>query len=377
MNGRRTPETLVEQTLRVEPSAAERHAVWQSIAARLREGEETDRESARRPRLVAVGVAALAVVLAAVALLPAAREPGGPLPAASSAEAAAVLNATAARSRAALPAVGPGEHLLTRTSLTVSGDRASTVDTTSWTATDGSAVVVDRERSSRPCPWAPGRECTTLDTTTTRYRAGGNVGVRSENGREIRLRPELFEWRAVVPGDEVVRLPGDRDALLASLRARAERAVREQEKRSDPHRELGGRDLRLAQVELSGLDLVVVEAVTDLLVYAPLSAGQRAAMFSLLAEAPEWYRPGSGANPIQIRDLGPTDDALGRNGTAVRIATRPTDDEARRAGEWTVDLVLDPDSGRLLEIRSYEHGRDAEPIPLTVEAQRVVDSATG
>jgi len=42
-----------------------------------------------------------------------------------------------------------------------------------------------------------------------------------------------------------------------------------------------------------------------------------------------------------------------------------------------VDLVLDPDAGRLLEIRSYEHGRNAEPITLTVETQRVVDSTKG
>ena len=42
-----------------------------------------------------------------------------------------------------------------------------------------------------------------------------------------------------------------------------------------------------------------------------------------------------------------------------------------------VDLVLDPDAGRLLEIRSCEDGRNAEPIPLTIEAQRVVDSTNG
>ena len=79
----------------------------------------------------------LAVILAAGALLPMADKAGGPVPTASSAEAAAILNATATSTRSALPAVRPGEYMFARTSLTGPGMGAATVVTKSWTATDG------------------------------------------------------------------------------------------------------------------------------------------------------------------------------------------------------------------------------------------------
>src|SRR5215207_4799708 len=115
MNQHRTPETLVKETLEVEPSAAERGTVWASIVERLGADEAPDRTTtlgrARRhpplARLGAVGVAALAATLAAVALLPAGGERGGPrAPLLATATAAEVLNATATTARSALPAVG-------------------------------------------------------------------------------------------------------------------------------------------------------------------------------------------------------------------------------------------------------------------------------
>jgi hypothetical protein len=116
----------------------------------------------------------------------------------------------------------------------------------------------------------------------------------------------------------------------------------------------------------------VVETATDLLVEAPLRPAQRAALLSLLADAPGWYRPGSSAEPIRIRNLGPTTDARRRDGIAVRFTIELTGAETRGASEGTFDLVLDPEAGRLLEIRSYEHGADAEPVLRTVVSQRVV-----
>jgi hypothetical protein len=384
MNRHRTLETLVKETLETEPSPAEREAAWQSIIARLSDGEASDaapnlglvRRHPRLPHPAVVGVAVGAVVLAALALLPANQTPRGPLPTphepraplptGSSAEAAAVLNATASSTRSALPAIGPGEYLFTRVSMTLRGEGAANSVTRSWSAIDGSALIVERFASTRPCP--PGRRaarCWRFDTSTTRYRASSDVGeLRTEDGREMPVRPEPFStWRAVVSGEQIVRLPAERDTLLASLRAGAERAAAEHRKRPDPHRKLGGRDMRLLRIKLYGHDLLVVDTVTRMLVDAPLNPDQRAAMLSLLADAPDWYRPGSGAEQLQIRNLGPTKDALGRDGTAVQVGG--------------ADLVLDVDAGRLLEIRAYEHGRDAEPVTLTVEAQRVVDSTTG
>ena len=392
MNRHRTPETLVKETLEVEPSSADRDAVWQAIVTRLREGEASGpvanpalvRRHPRRLRLphpAAVGAVAFAVILAVLALLPMPERPGKPsptppkpgsqLPAGSGAEAAAVLNATASSSRSALPAVGPGEYLFARTSTVVPGDEGGPAGsvTKSWTGTDGSALIVERARSWRGCPSypRPSPDCRphwVSGANTTRYRAGSDVGVvRTDDGREIPLRPDPFRWREVVPGDEVVGLPAEPGALLASLRAGTERAAAEHRKRHDPHRKLVGRDTTLLNMELYGLDLAVVHNITFMLVDAPLNPDQRAAMLSLLADAPDWYRPGSSSEPLPVHSLGPTMDALGRDATAVQVGA--------------TDLVLDVDGGRLLEIRSYEHGRGALPITITVEQQRVVGSTNG
>ena len=392
MNGDRTLETLVRKTLEAEPSPAERDAVWQSILARLSDGAASGRAPSRglvrrKPRRLrlphpaAVGVAVLAVILTVLALLPTPERhgkpsptppmPGRQLPAGSGAEAAAVLNATASSSRSALPAVGPGEYLFARTSTVVRGDKGGLARsvTKSWTATDGSALILERSRSWRGCPSTPrpSTDCRpqwVSSANTTRYRAGSDVGViRTDDGREMPLRPDPFRWREVVRGDEVVGLPAEPGGLLASLRAGTERAAAEHRKRPDPHRKLGGRDMTLPNIELYGLDLAVVHNITDMLVDAPLNPDQRAAMLSLLADAPDWYRPGRSAEPLPVRSLGPTKDALGRDGTAVQVGA--------------ADLVLDVDGGRLLEIRSFEHGRDALPITITVEQQRVVGSTNG
>jgi len=321
----------------------------------------------------AVALAALAVSLPAI-VISMSGESGRPLPAdfggepqapASATEAAAVLTATAAGARSALPPVGPGEYMLTRTLKTIRGEGAAEVEARSWTASDGSALVIERGRYLRECPSfsqsPPG--CTpgwVSETTTTRFRAGGDPGEVTLNGAERRFPPQLTpNWRYVVPGDEVARLPAGSAELLASLRAGADRAVRLYER---PRPE--GYHPRVdRRYDLLGHDLLVVETATDLLFEAPLGPHQRAALLSLLADAPNWYRPGTGAEPLQVRNLGATTDALGRAGTAVRFGG--------------FDLVLDPEAGRLLELRAYEHGMDAEPIRLTLESQRVVDSAGG
>jgi hypothetical protein len=380
MNAQRTLETLVRTTLEGEPSHAERDAVWEAIVARLREGAATGRTARplRMPLPAAVGAAVLAVILAALALLPASDKPGKPsqaapmpgrqLAAGPAAEAAFVLNATARSSRRALPSVGPGEYLFARTSTVVQGDVGGPARfvTKSWTANDGSALILERSRSRRSCPSSARRatDCRPRwlsGANTTRYGAGGVVGViHTGDGRKLRVRPDPFRWRSVFLGDELVGLPADRLRLLAALRAGIERFAAEHRKRPDPHRKLGGRDMTLFNIELHGADLAVVHNITEMLVDAPLDPDQRAGMLSLLADAPDWYRPGRSAEPLPVHSLGPTTDALGRDGTAVQVGA--------------ADLALDVDGGRLLEIRSFEHGRDALPIVITVEDQRVVGS---
>jgi hypothetical protein len=383
MNQRRMPETLVKEAFEVEPSGAEREAVWQAILERLdgREapGRTRDRQrfgrDLRLPRLAAVGLVALAAAFAAVALLPAGDERGGSTnPVLTTASAAEVLNTTANSARSALPAAGPGEYLFTRVSRVIRGEGAGSVDTRSWTATDGSARIVDRERMSRPVR-GPGGDIVRkwrTETVVTSYRPGSEIGRVAENGVIQRtLPPQLSpNWRYVVPGDEVAGLPAERDALLASLRAGADRAARAYQQPRPP-----GYYPRVDRTyELSGRDLLVLETAIRLLVEAPLSPSQRAAMLALLADAADWYEPGTSLKPIEIRNLGPTKDALGRDGIALRFTIELTSDETRGASEGTSELVLDPEAGRLLETRSYEHGPDAEPVLLTIVAQRVVDS---
>lgn len=388
MTQHRTPETLVKETLGVEPSPADRRAVWHSIAERLGDDEARGRTPARErfrrlrrlPDLAAVGVAALAATLAAVALLPAGDEPrDSGAPTLATASAAEVLDATARSAGSSLRSVGPGEYLFVRSRLTVPGVGASRVDTSSWTAIDGSARIVAHERRcvERERTDGGAERCARYATevTTMTYRAGSDAGVVTEDGVE---RPPAvpqvsLNWRHVVSGEEVVRLPADRDALLASLRARAEGAARVYER----PRPKGYHPRVDRTYELWGRDLLVVQTATDLLLEAPLSPAQRTAMLSMLADAPGWYEPGTSAEPIEIHNLGSTEDALGREGIALRFTLELTPGETRRASPGTFDLVLDPQAGRLLETRSYEHGAGAEPVTLTVVAQRVAESIDG
>ncbi len=244
-----------------------------------------------------------------------------------------------------------------------------TAHTESWTAIDGSARIVARQGSG-----------SASEVFTESYRAGSTRGSVIKDGVKRRMPPPQLapNWRDVVSGDEVVRLPTRRRALLASLRAGAERAARLYA-RPRPK----GYFPRVDRTyELSGRDLLVVETATSLLVVAPLSPPQRTAMLSLLADAPHWYRPGASTKPIEIRNLGRTEDVLGRSGIAVRFTIELNQEEAGRderlgAMQGTFDLVLDPQGGRVLEERSYEHGLGKEPEAATVEEQRVVDSIKG
>lgn len=365
MSQHRTPETLVKETLGVEPAAADREAVWRSIADRLAERDAPGRApirglAARRrprlPRLAAVGLTALTVALAAVALPPAGDDRRERTPLLATASAAEVLNATAGSAASALPAVERGQHLFVRTRLTVGIAGTGPLDTRSWTATDGSARIVSRDRTS---------------VTVKSFRPGSPVAVTVDDGVVRRSGPPQLSpnWRYVVPGDEVVGLPGDRDALLAALRARAERAAAlyRQPRPKGYHPRFD------RTYDLWGRDLLVVETATLLLLEAPLSPAQRSALLSMLADAPAWYRPGSAAEPIRIRNLGPTEDGLGRDGIALRFVLELSPGELRVGSGGSFDLVLAPDAGRLLETRSYEHGAEAEPVRLTVVDQRVVE----
>ena len=375
MSQDRSLETLVGEICAAEPSESERAAIWRSVVEQLTEDQAAHgtpslklsrrwlqaRSEVRVARLAALAAGAIALALAVIALLPTGDRSGGSKATASAAE---VLNATAMSAGSLLPEVKPGEYAYAR--VRHSGEGAKTAHTESWEAIDGSARIVAREGSS--------------EIYTETYRAGSTRGLVIEDGVERPMPPPQLapNSRYVVSRDEVVRLPTNRRALLASLRAGAERAARLYA-RPRPK----GYFPRVDRTyELAGRDLLVVETATSLLVGAPLSPRQRAAMLSLLADAPHWYRPGASTKPIEIRNLGRTEDALGRSGIALRFTIELNQEEAGRderlgAMQGTFDLVLDPQRGRVLEDRSYEHGLNKEPEAATVEEQRVVDSIKG
>lgn len=375
MSQDRSLETLVGEICAAEPSESERAAIWRSVVEQLTEDQAAHRtpslkltgrwlqarSEVRVARLAALAAGAIALALAVIALLPTGDRSGGSK---ATASAAKVLNATAMSAGSLLPAVKPGEYAYAR--VRHSGEGAKTTHTESWAAIDGTARIVARERSS--------------EIYTETYRAGSTRGLVIEDGVERPMPPPQLapNSRYVVPGGEVVQLPTKRRALLASLRAGAERAARLYA-RPRPK----GYFPRVDRTyELAGRDLLVVETATSLLVGAPLSPRQRAAMLSLLADAPHWYRPGASTKPIEIRNLGRTEDALGRSGIAIRFTIELNQEEAGRderlgAMQGTFDLVLDPQRGRVLEDRSYEHGLNKEPEVATVEEQRVVDSIKG
>ena len=304
---------------------AERDAAWRSILTQLEPAPRS------RVRLIAVPVALAGAATAAIALVPAST-PNRPTPL-GSASAAQVLRAAAAASDLGAP--GPGQVLFEqeRRVLPVGdGQPDSSYSDRTWTEPDGTGrrVSVYRYPGARP--------------TTTRDRfPGGDADP---------------EWAGALTAAQVAALPTDPDALRDDLRA----AIR---------RTSGGDD----ELKVIGPDLAVLGLDVELSETAPLSADQRGALLELLATAPQWTTPGTSITPMSVRNLGAATDADGRDGIRIRVELRFTAAEARELSidpePFALDFVIDPDRGRILEVREFEDGLDGRPQVTTIERQEI------
>jgi hypothetical protein len=343
-------ETLV-RGLETAPSEAEREAVWAAIVARVGEVEHVQIAPPSRRRFtarrrVALAASATAAALLVIALLPSGRETRVPLPA--NASAAEVLRATAdGAADDGLPLIGPGQYLYARVETAPAAPhgqpRGPTMIAESWTASDGSGLRIESVRRGEK----------TREVARVSYRPGSDLGHWIEAGTEVTEKPGRGNWRAVVSGARVQELPVDSGALLRMLRAGIDR---------DEFASLAERDLLVADTAL------------DLLIEAPLSPEQRAAAFRVLADIPAWFAPGTSTRPVRAESLGMVEDSLGRSGIGVRITVDLTPGTAKHTSgsheiHYTADLILDPEDGRLLEVREREFGQVR-----TVAEQQVVDS---
>lgn len=296
-------------------TAAERDAAWGDLMRRL----DPPRRSRR---LLLVPAAAAVAATAAIALVP-----GGTDAPLSSASAATVLLAAAEEADLGRP--GPGEELFVRErrSTPLGDGRTQVVVTRTWSAADGS-------------------------------------GRMEVDGRPREFSADFAEtWRATLGSRQLQALPEEPTALLETLRAALRRAAGE-----DP------------TLKLYGYDLGVVVTIIRLSADAPVTARQRAALLELLATAPEWTAPGSSVTPLATRNLGADRTADGREATRIRLELRFTPEEARELSidpePFALDLLLDTDAGRLVELREYEDGLSGDPIVTTIEAQRIVSAAS-
>lgn len=135
-------------------------------------------------------------------------------------------------------------------------------------------------------------------------------------------------------------------------------------------RAFSGRDARTLKV--LGSDLAAVALTQSLLIRAPLAPEQRAALFALLADAPQWTVPGTSVTPLRVEKAGTDGDA-----TVIRISSHLSADEERRlsvTGDWALELVVDARAGRIVALREYEDGPGKPPQVTTVERQAVVDA---
>jgi hypothetical protein len=346
-------QTLV-RAVEPGPAEAEREAIWAAIIARIGESEQArapraarGRFAPRRPLVIALTAAAIALLI--IALLPAGEDGRAPLPA--NASAAEVFRAAAdGAADDGLPVIGEGQYLYARveTAPSASDDEpsGSTMVAESWTASDGSGLRIISTR----------RGDETREIARVFYEPGSDVGHWIEGGTEVTEEPGRGDWRSVVSGARVHELPASADALLRRLRAGID----------------AGEVASLAE-----RDLLVTDSALDLLIEAPLAPEQRAAALRMLADMPAWFTPGTTTRPVRVENRGVTEDSLGRSGIAVRIMIDLTPGSREHAPgshetHYTADVILDPDDGRLLEVREHELGHVR-----TVAEQEVVDSLTG
>ena len=229
------------------------------------------------------------------------------------------------------PVIGPGQYWYVKglgsfaNEVHGSSGSFSALQTSSheiWITNDGSGRIV---RTDGPPQFFSASE-------RARWEAAGKPGFDPSRGIDESAPAGELSWGIEPLAHEVSDIPSD-PVALAQLIARNVDAT----KNTRAHEELG--------------------LIEGILRFAPLSGAQTAAFYQVLASLPG------------IEIVGETKDGLGRTGTAFAVGN----DGARRQ-----ELILDPDSGRMLGSRTTLTAPDpanpATPVGTVIGSETIVST---
>ncbi len=374
MSREQVDERLRQGVKRDSLSEAETEALWQRIETGL--AEESRPAAVGRTRrgwlpgrsvVVGAGLAATLLV-AVVALGPWVRSEGddGSLNLASlgSASAAQVFDATAEVTRKQSFFPGPSQVLYNRVVL-VSGNGqdepmepepmesgatgASWDGTETWVGANGHGVA-----KHDITLWLSDREEEKAFSQTMRIntnRPGSGLVMFAES------------WWSILTMEELKAMPADPGkALDVVRRAVSARAVK---------------NMDSAEVKALGEDFVVLIALSNLLMQAPLTGEQRATLYEILASAPDWFRGGS--DEPKVTNEGRTETEAGDEGILITTAFELSEAEAKESGlddrDTRFEILLDPVVGNVLETRIRVGGQEGLLVRFVAEALELRDRA--
>lgn len=316
-----------------------------------------DSRPRRRPWLIGAFAGVAMAATLALAILPATREdPNTPLdiPHLESASAATVLGeaADAARTRSSL-VPGPDQLLYSR-SETISPSQSRKAEVIQeWIGANGDGHTQSKVVFIDPMTGKIVGD-SSRKPDVTQFSASNDPATDVDVGES---------WRATLTFREVRSLPTEPLPLLANLRATADRAAGR----------TGDYDAESHQV--FGRDLFVIVIAARLLANAPLDGDQRAALFELLTTAPEWSRS-DGKARLEIENLGQTETRDEADGLSLRttldLSTADASATSGSAGRWSLDTVLDPTTGDVLEFREREPGAPESSV-ITFQKPAITD----
>jgi len=304
-----------------------------------------------RKRLVLAGSGVLAAVALGVALLPLSQDEGSGPVGLDEASAAEVLGQAAeSTDRLGSLVPGPGQVLYSRrverTGSPADGGDWLRVATQEWIYPSGAAVAqVDTagspDKAVRPDVASPSTATRQYFTKDGRTQYGTGPGET---------------WRVAMRAADLRDIPVDPAGALAAVRRAA-----------------GAMDYvgSKADRDQYGTDLLATATIVSLLAQAPLEADQRAALFEVLATAPDWFRSGDGV-ALSMGSLGPRRTHEGREGIGIRVKLQLPAGEpgAGSPGIWTLDVISDLDRGQILETVETEPG--SKPTVTSYDPAKVI-----
>lgn len=169
-------------------------------------------------------------------------------------------------------------------------------------------------------------------------------------------------WRALFSFSQLAELPTEPDALLESLR---EQVIAEAGERGDlgegaSEGESTSEGEGASADDPFSVDYTTLTSAVQLLTQAPLNADQRAALFELLMDAPQWFRANDDAT-VSLRNMGPDPTESDRIAIQLRIEanTKPSQDGDNSADPdlSKLELQVMPTAGEIIAHYEYNSGK--------------------